>query len=80
MWSNAEVDRLIDAIDTETDATKRKALVRQAEELMESHPPLLPIAWENVHDVWHNYVKGHNPKDYFGIFDVVRFDTWWLDK
>jgi hypothetical protein len=25
-------------------------------------------------------VKGHNPKDYFGIYDVVRFDTFWLDK
>jgi hypothetical protein len=23
---------------------------------------------------------GHNPKDYFGIYDVVRFDTFWLDK
>jgi peptide/nickel transport system substrate-binding protein len=25
-------------------------------------------------------VKGHNPKHYFGIYDVVRFDTVWLDK
>jgi hypothetical protein len=25
-------------------------------------------------------VKGHNPRDYFGIYDVVRFDTYWLDK
>jgi hypothetical protein len=25
-------------------------------------------------------VKGHNAKDYFGIYDVVRFDTFWLDK
>jgi len=25
-------------------------------------------------------VKGHNPKDYFGIYDVVRLDTFWLDK
>jgi len=25
-------------------------------------------------------VKGHNPRDYFGIYDVVRFDTFWLDK
>ena len=31
-------------------------------------------------DVWYNYVKGHNPKDNFGTFDVVRFDTFWLDK
>jgi hypothetical protein len=47
---------------------------------MEADPPLLPVAWEKINDVWYNYVKGHNPHDYFGIFDVVRFDTVWLDK
>ena len=24
--------------------------------------------------------KGHNPYNYFGIYDVVRFDTFWFDK
>ena len=47
---------------------------------MEQDPPLVPVAWENILDAWYNYVKGHNPKDYFGIYDVVRFDTFWLDK
>ena len=47
---------------------------------MEKDPPLVPVAWENILDVWYSYVKGHNPKDYFGIYDVVRFDTFWLDK
>ena len=56
------------------------ALIRQAEDIMEQDPPLVPVAWENILDVWYNYVKGHNPKDYFGIYDVVRFDTFWLDK
>jgi len=56
------------------------ALIRQAEDIMEHDPPLVPVAWENILDVWYNYVKGHNPKDYFGIYDVVRFDTFWLDK
>jgi peptide/nickel transport system substrate-binding protein len=56
------------------------ALIRQAEDLMEQDPSLVPVAWENILDVWYNYVKGHNPKDYFGIYDVVRFDTFWLDK
>ena len=51
-----------------------------AEDLMEQDPPLVPIAWEYILDVWYDYVKGHNPKDYFGIYDVVRFDTFWLDK
>jgi peptide/nickel transport system substrate-binding protein len=79
-WHNADFDKLVDQIDVEVDAGKRMALIRQAEDLMEQDPPLVPVAWENILDVWYNYVKGHNPKDYFGIYDVVRFDTFWLDK
>ena len=79
-WHNEGFDKLVDQIDTEVEATKRLALIRKAEDMMEMDPPLLPVAWENINDIWHNYVKGHNPKDYFGIYDVVRFDTFWLDK
>ena len=79
-WSNANFEKLLDQIDTEVDARKRQALIRQAEDIMEQDPPVLPIAWENIIDIYFNYVKGHNPKDYFGIYDVVRFDTHWLDK
>lgn len=79
-WSNANFEKLLDQIDTEVDAAKRLALIHQAEDIMEQDPPVLPIAWENIIDIWFNYVKGHNPKDYFGIYDVVRFDTHWLDK
>ena len=61
-------------------AEKRQDLIRQAEAIMEQDPPLLPISWEKINDIWYNYVKGHNPSAYFGIFDVVRFDTVWLDK
>ena len=50
------------------------------EALMEDSPPVFPVAWENINDIYYNYVKGHNPKDYFGIYDCVRFDTFWLDK
>ena len=79
-WHNAAFDALVKQIDRELDTAKRKALVRQAEDIMEQDPPLLPVAWERVNDGWHSYVKGHNPKHYFGIYDVVRFDTVWLDK
>ena len=41
---------------------------------------MLPVSWEKINDGWFNYVKGHNPYKYFGIYDVVRFDTFWLDK
>ena len=76
----AKADMRVDQIDVEVGASKRMALIRQAEDLMEQDPPLVPVAWENILDVWYNYVRGHNPKDYFGIYDVVRFDTFWLDK
>lgn len=79
-WHNAPFDTLVTQIDAELDATKRLALIRQAEDLMEQDPPLLPVAWERVYDGWYNYVKGHNPTNYFGIYDVVRFDTFWFDK
>ena len=64
----------------ELDEAKRKDLVRQAEAIFEQDPPLLPMSWEKINDGWFNYVKGHNPYNYFGIYDVVRFDTFWLEK
>lgn len=47
----------------ELDDAKRKALIRQAEDIMERDPPLLPVSWEKLYDGWYNYVKGHNPYD-----------------
>ena len=79
-WHNKSFEALVQQIDRELDEAKRQALVRQAEEIMEQDPPLLPVSWEKVDDGWYNYVKGHNPYNYFGIYDVVRFDTFWLDK
>jgi peptide/nickel transport system substrate-binding protein len=79
-WDNKDFQALSAQIDREVDATKRLALIRQAEAILEQDPPLLPVAWENVNDVWYNYVKGHNPREYFGVYDVVRLDTVWLDK
>jgi ABC-type transport system substrate-binding protein len=79
-WHNAEFDSLLGQIDSEVNADKRQALIRRAEDIMERDPPLVPVAWENILDAWYDYVKGHNPKEYFGIYDVVRFDTFWLDK
>ena len=78
-WSNKEFHALADQIDREIDEAKRKTLVSQAEAIMEQDPPLLPVSWEKINDSWYNYVKGHNPYNYFGMFDVVRFDTLWLD-
>ena len=79
-WHNEPFDALVKQIDHESDPARRKALIRQTEDILEQDPPLLPVAWERVNDGWHNYVKGHNPTNYLGIYDVVRFDTVWLDK
>src|SRR6202045_2009553 len=79
-WDNKEFQALSAQIAREVDAEKRQDLIRRAEAIMETDPPLLPVAWEYIHEVWYNYVKGHNPYERFGIFDVVRLDTVWLDK
>ena len=79
-WDNKTFNELVPQIDSEVDVGKRLALIRKAEDAMEQDPPVLPVAWENILDIYYNYVKGHNPKEYFGIYDCVRFDTFWLDK
>ena len=43
-WSNEKFNALVDQIDNESDVTKRKALINQAEQIMEQDPPLLPRA------------------------------------
>jgi peptide/nickel transport system substrate-binding protein len=79
-WSNDAFNELVPQIDSEVDPAKRLALIHKAEDILEQEVPVFPICWEKINDVWYNYVKGHNPKDYFGIYDVVRMDTMWLDK
>jgi len=79
-WDNEKFNALLPKIDSEVDPAKRLAVIREAEMIMEQDPPVLPICWEKINDVWYDYVKGHNPYEYFGIYDCVRFDTFWLDK
>ena len=79
-WDNKEFQALTLQIDTELDVEKRQELIRKAEAIMENDPPLLPISWEKNIEVWYNYVKGITAADYFGLYDVVRQDTVWLDK
>jgi peptide/nickel transport system substrate-binding protein len=80
-WHNEPFDKLVHQIEQELDTAKRKALIRQAEDIMEQDPPVLPVVWEKMNDAYYTYVKGHMPtSNYFGIYDVVRWDTAWLDK
>jgi peptide/nickel transport system substrate-binding protein len=68
-WDNKEFQALSGQIDTELDSEKRQDLIRRAEAIMETDPPLLPISWEKINEVWYNYVKGLNPSEYFGVYD-----------
>ena len=77
-WTNPAFHDLAAQVDRELDDNKRKALVRQAEEILEEDPPLIPVAYEQIYDAWYNQVRGQNPSTYFGIYDVVRWDHVWM--
>jgi peptide/nickel transport system substrate-binding protein len=77
-WTNEQFHSLAGQIERELDGSKRKALVRQAENILEQDPPLIPVAYEQIYDAWYNKVRGQNPSTYFGIYDVVRWDQVWL--
>ena len=79
-WDNKEFQALSAQIDREVDPAKRLPLIQQAEAIMEQDPPLLPIAWETIHTVWYSYLKCLRPQGAFGVYDMVREDTFWLDK
>ena len=77
-WTNAPFHDLAGQIERELDDNKRRVMVRKAEEILESDPPLIPISYEQIYDAWYNKVHGQNPSTYFGIYDVVRWDNVWL--
>jgi ABC-type oligopeptide transport system substrate-binding subunit len=77
-WNNEQFQALTKQIDRELDDTKRKAMVRKAEDILEQDPPLIPISYEQIYDAYYNKVKGQNPSTFFGIYDVVRWDNVWL--
>jgi ABC-type transport system substrate-binding protein len=79
-WTNEQFHALAGQIERELDSNKRKALVRQAEGILEQDPPLIPVAYEQIYDAWYNKVRGQNPSTYFGIYDVVRWDQVWLSS
>ena len=80
LWENEEFEGMLNQIDRELDPAKRLQLIRDAELLMEREVPLAPVAWEEITDAWWNYVKGNDPAHNVGIYDVVRWDTTWLDN
>ncbi len=79
-WTNEQFHSLARAIEREVDENKRKTMIRQAEDILESDPPLIPVSYEQIYDAWYNRVRGQNPTTFFGIYDVVRWDNVWMAK
>ena len=79
-WQSPAFEKLVAQIDREVDDARRRKLVREAEAVLEQDPPFLPVAWEQLTDAWYTHVKGVNPRQIFGIYDVVRWDIGWLDR
>jgi peptide/nickel transport system substrate-binding protein len=77
-WTNPAFHDLANQIEKELDDTKRKAMVRKAEDMLEQDPPLISVSYEQIYDAWYNKVRGQNPSTFFGIYDVVRWDNVWL--
>ena len=77
-WTNEQFHTLARQIEREVDENQRKVMVRQAEDILEKDPPLIPVAYEQIYDAWYNRVRGQNPSKFFGIYDVVRWDTVWM--
>jgi len=77
-WTNPAFHDLAGQIERELDDHRRRAMVRKAEDILESDPPLIPVAYEQIYDAWYNRVHGQNPSTFFGIYDVVRWDNVWL--
>lgn len=75
-WSNAEYDRLIAAARSETDEAKRFELFHQAEKILMSEMPIIPIYYYVDKNMVKNYVRGfyHNPLDNHPLSAI------WVDK
>ena len=80
LWSNAEFDAALDAMDRETDEQQRIQLMRDAEQILETEVPQFTLAYENLTHAWRSYVKGHTIFWDIGFWDNLRLDTVWMDQ
>ena len=79
-WSNAQFDDLLGKVDSELDVDKRRALVRQAEDLLDQECPMFMHGWMSIPRIWNKAVKGVDEQHIQGTYIVVRYDTIWLDR
>ncbi|MGI8980331.1 MAG: peptide ABC transporter substrate-binding protein [Pirellulaceae bacterium] len=75
-WSNAEYDRLIREAAKEADEQERIAMLRQAEEILLTEQPILPIYSYVSNNLVKPYVKGFSAN----VRDDHPLHLLWIDK
>ena len=80
-WSNSEFDSIMDKVDTELDADKRKELVFMAYDVLEREMPQMTGGWSVDGHMWWPYVKGFPSRGpEMGRYVFYDRQTLWLDK
>jgi peptide/nickel transport system substrate-binding protein len=78
-YSNAKFDDLLSKSDGELDHSKRKELLDQMQDLLDTDPPWLTIGYTFHLPMWQPYVKGLS-MDKHVFSQWTRVETAWLDK
>src|SRR5215470_12796221 len=78
-YANAEFDKLLKQINSETNKAKRKQLFAQGMTMLDQTAPLYLIGFTDHLPMWRNTVKGHN-SEARGFSELGRVDTFWLDR
>ena len=78
-YSNPEFDAIVTELNGELDATKRAALFRQGEEILDANPPQFHFGFTAHMPMWRDYVKGLQLENRVQT-EWGRFETVWLDR
>ena len=82
LYSNAEVDKLLEEGRRETDQTKRADIYKNIQTILQEEMPIVPIWNMGGKLVTKSYVKGHPMADEASreINGEIEFTNIWLDK
>lgn len=78
-YSNPEFDDLLAQVSRETDVDARRALVRQAEDMLDQECPMFFHGWGSIPRLWRNDLHGID-QHVLGTYMAFRYDTLWLDR
>src|SRR5205814_3620279 len=68
-YTNPDLDKMMDQLEIEQDAAKRKTLAGQIEDQLEKDSPWVTIGWTDHLPMWNSKVKGLNQ-------EKRRFSQW----